>query len=54
VCHYLRFLYRCLPSIVSACVKPVSISLAASSGVVAILHVHSSVSCRNIAASRCM
>ena len=41
---YLRFLYRCIPSISSALVKPDSISLAASSGVLAVLHVYSSLS----------
>lgn len=39
---YLRFRYRCIPSIVSAWVKPASISCCASFGVVAVLHMYSS------------
>lgn len=38
----MRFLNRCFPSNTDASVKPVSISLAACSGVSAILHIHSS------------
>lgn len=51
---YLRFLYMCIPSIVSARVKPVSISFMASSGVFAVLLVHSSESVRYSADSRLM
>lgn len=39
---YFLFLNRCFPSITAASVKPVSISWAACSAVVAILHVNSS------------
>lgn len=49
VCGYLRFLYRCLPSISSAFVNPASISLIACSGVSAILHIYSGSASRTIA-----
>jgi hypothetical protein len=39
---YLRFRYRCIPSMVSACWNPCSISCVASCGVVAVLHMYSS------------
>jgi len=39
---YLRLRYRWIPSIVSARVKPASISAVASCGVVAVLHKYSS------------
>lgn len=39
---YFRFRYRCIPSIVSASVKPASISSWASLVFCAALHIHSS------------
>jgi len=42
VTPYLRLRYKCIPFIVSASWKPTSMSLAASSGVLAVLTVKSS------------
>ena len=51
---YFRFLNIFIPLYSVACVKPASISGMASSIVLAVLHVHSSVSLRNVACSMFM